>query len=107
MSYEPTLQFSLKPPKGVLDFGRGLINAVVGGVTVTLPNGQVVRAADLPNVVSGSRVNVAQPQPGPTPGSAMSQVNDTVQRIPGGWLTIAGVGLGVVFLAMNASRRRA
>lgn len=107
MSYEPNLEFSLKPPKILRDLGTSIARAVVGGVTVTLPTGQVFRASDLPNVVAGSQVNVAQPQAGPTPSSAASQVNRAVEGIPGGWATVGLGAAALVFFLMQSRKRRA
>lgn len=103
MSYEP-MGFSLKPPKFIRDAVSAVVRQVVGGTTITLPTGQVVSASDLPSVVAGARVNVNTQQPAQS-SSPAAQMNATVERIPGGWITVAAAAIAGGLLLSRAMKR--
>jgi hypothetical protein len=98
------LGFSLNPLNWIKS-AVGAVKGVLSNSTVTLPTtagGATINAKDLGAIIRGSTVQVAGTAP--TPG-AMEQLNQGVERIPGGWLTVAGVGLGGILLATMLSRR--
>ncbi len=97
----------LTPPK----FVRDIAGAVLRGTQVTVPTpvgpqtfdlGNPADMALLKNLVTGTKVST---RVGPRPPSAMERVTQTVEAIPGGWLTLAAVGVGL-FLVMGAMRPR-
>jgi hypothetical protein len=89
-------------------------NKIIKGTTVTVPTPAGPVTVDLGDpasvnraktILSGTRISTSVAS---RPPSAPQQVDQFVQeQIPGGWLTIAGVGLGLlVFLPMLSGRRR-
>lgn len=95
------LGFSLKPPKWLRNAVSTVVNSGVAKVTVPTASGPVEvnkdsiqAAADL---LRNAKLTV---NPGAKPSTPADQAQDFVQsNIPGGWLTIMGVGLvGVVLL---------
>jgi len=103
MTYNPGLGFSLNPLKLIASAGRAVVGAIKGTIsksTVTVPTdvGNVsVPFSKLPGMVKGSTVQFGE-QPG-----AMERVGQAVESIPGGWATLALVGVGAALLL---SRRR-
>ncbi len=104
------LAFSLKPPKAVRNLVKKAASAVGIKASVPTPAGPIVvdtrdpdtlkRAAeaarDLLNrttVTVGNRDDSAAPSP----------ANFVESNIPGGWLTVAGAGIGL-FLLVKASK---
>jgi hypothetical protein len=82
------LGFSLKPPAWL----RNVAGQIVSGSKVSVPS-------------------VTVPLPGggsvTTPGTRTSfpeQAQQAVESIPGGWFTVAAVGLGAILLMQNARR---
>jgi len=82
------LGFSLKPPPWL----REAAKTIVGGVKVSVPSVTV----PLPG---GGSVTT----PGTKP-SLPEQAQEMVEKIPGGWFTVAALGLGA-FLILQRSRR--
>lgn len=80
------LGLSLKPP-------AWLRNAVRGAVTDTV-NSATQAAKD----AAARAAQEAADRLRPKPQTAVDQVNSAVAQIPGGWLTIAAVGLGALLL---------
>jgi hypothetical protein len=99
------LGFSLNPLNWIKS-AVGAVKGVLSNSTVTLPTSQgnvTVQGRDLGSMIRGSSVSVAGAGQTPT---AFDQFNEGVERIPGGWLTVAAVGAAGVLLAMGLSRRR-
>jgi len=76
------LGFSLKPPAWL----RTAVGQVVGGTKISIPS-----------------VNIPLPGGGSvtTPGTRPSfpqQAQEAVEKIPGGWITVAAVAIGAVLL---------
>lgn len=98
------LGFSLNPLNWIKS-AAGAVKGVLSNSTITLPtkSGNVtVQGSDLGSVVRGASVNVAGATPQPT---FTDQFNAAVGSVPGGLLTIAGVGLAGVLLASAMMRR--
>lgn len=104
------LAFSLKPPKAVRNLVKKAASAVGIKASVPTPAGPIVvdtrdpdtlkRAAEAARdllsrttVTVGNRDEAASPTP----------ANFVENNIPGGWLTVAGVGVGL-FLLVKASK---
>ena len=95
--YERTsLGFSLKPPKWLREAGQ----QIIGGLRVSVPTpvgpvvltpGQAAAAA------RGATVTYTPQQP--------QSFGQQVQQIPGGWGTLAAVGIGAVVLLTMLRRR--
>jgi len=76
--------FSLKPPSWLRNLAKGVVGSITtgGGTTVARdPTGQIT--------VSPSQPQAANPA---------DAVANTVASIPGGWLTIAAIGVGAFLL---------
>lgn len=93
------LGISLKPPSWL----RNLVGSVVRGSTVTVQTpagpqtfdlGNPSDVAALKNIAAKVKVNVG----GNRPAGPAENVINTVENIPGGWLTIAAVAAGIIFL---------
>jgi hypothetical protein len=87
MAYQQVsgLGLSLKPPKWLRNTIRSGIQSVEDAARES-----AAKAAD-------AAAAAARAKNTPAPGPA-EQVNAAVQNIPGGWLTIAAAGLGVLLL---------
>jgi hypothetical protein len=99
-----TLGFSLNP-LSLIKSGLTAVKKIFSNSTVTLPTSSgpvTVKGGDLGTVVRGASFNVAGTQP-PT---AMERISSGVEAIPGGWMTLAGVGIGAIVLTTVLSRRR-
>lgn len=77
---EPGLGFSLKPPSWLVQAVQSLTRS--GAATVPTPGGGTV------TVTTPSAYR-------PTPASTTFPL---IEQIPGGWLTVAAVGVGLIFL---------
>lgn len=80
------LGLSLKPPSWLRDAAKKVVSDTVSTATDAAKRA----AAD---ALARAQAQVA---PKPTP---MDAVNEAVSSIPGGWLTIAAVGLGLLLVA--------
>jgi hypothetical protein len=107
--YEPQLGFSLKPPSWL----RNIVGAVVHGTTATVPTPAGPVSVDLGDPASVARARAAltgtrfSTTVGTHPAGALEQANAAVsENVPGGWLTIAGVGLLAVFVLPKLVRGR-
>lgn len=94
----------LTPPKSIRALATGIAGAVFKGTTVTIPTPigpQTFNLSDpndvarLKAMIAGTKFNIAPPRPG---GPQPFDLGRTVGEMPGGWLTVAVVGLGAVFL---------
>jgi hypothetical protein len=99
------LGFSLKPPKWLRNLGAKLISQThvavptpAGPKTFDLSNPD--HLAELKSLVTGTHVTL-----GPTPPTMVDQfesaganVGKVVESIPGGWITIAAVGIGLLLI---------
>jgi len=102
----------LTPPRSVRELAAGIVGAVVRGTTITIPTpvgpqtfnlGDPSQRAQLEAMVRGTRVNVATPEP----GGGGFDINRTVQsNVPGGWATIAMVGVAAALVLPRLLRRR-
>ena len=101
------LGFSLKPPDWLRAFVARTASAALQGtrVRVQSPAGSVdfdlSNPADLKalkDMAQSARISRA-PAPGP-----LSPIHDSVAKVPGGWLTILGLG-AVAWFAMSRRRR--
>ena len=108
--YEPNtgLGFSLKPPAWL----RKLTGAVVKGTTATIPSPAGPIVVDLGDPDSVARAKAAitgtkfSTTVGKKPGTGIEQLNANIQEnVPGGWLTIAALVAGGVFLLPRLLRR--
>jgi hypothetical protein len=96
----------LTPPQSVRDLVKGIVGAVVSSTSVTIPTPSgpqvfnVGNAADLEalrRIISGAKLNV--PPPPPIGTTRQLGINEVVRSsVPGGWLTIAAVGLGLAVM---------
>ncbi len=110
--YEPNLSglgFSLKPPAWL----RNLAGAVVKGTTATIPTpaGPVVVDLGNPQSVAAAKAAITGTKfsttMGNKPTSPAEQLNASIQEnVPGGWLTIAALVIGGVFVLPKLLRRR-
>lgn len=108
--YEPnTLGFSLKPPSWL----RNIVGAVVKGTTATVPTpaGPVVVDLGNPQSVAAAKAAVMGTKfsttVGNKPAGPAEQFNAAVQEnVPGGWLTIAALAAGALFILPKLMRRR-
>lgn len=109
--YEPNengLGFSLKPP----DWLRKLTGAVVRGTTATVPTpaGPVIVDLGDPDSIARAKAAIAgikiNTKVGTKPAPGVDTFNAAVQEnIPGGWLTIAALVAGGLFLLPRLMRR--
>lgn len=98
----------LTPPQALRNLVGGIFGAVVKGTTVTVPTPagpQVFNLGDpedrkrLEALARGVKLNVATPQAGSTGFPAL------VESVPGGWGTIAVVGLvGALLIGRSLKR---
>ncbi len=114
-----TLPRWLTPPRSIRDLASSLTRSIAGsvlkGTTITIPTPMGTQTFDLSNpadravleqMVTGTRITRTPPrEPNPiqTGGQFVSE------HVPGGWLTIAAVGVGVFLLVASrpgAPRRR-
>lgn len=110
--YEPNdsgLGFSLKPPAWL----RNIAGAVIRGTTATVPTpaGPVVVDLGNPQSVAAAKAAITGTKfsttMGPKPASPAEQINASVQEnVPGGWLTIAALVVGGVFILPKLMRGR-
>lgn len=80
------LGFSLKPPAWLRNQIQQGVQQVEGSIQKAVSN-----AADSASKAITKATTPATPSP-------VDQVNSAVANIPGGWLTIAGVGAGLLLL---------
>lgn len=103
------LGFSLKPPAWLRSLGSKVVSAIKSNVRVSVPTPAGTITVD-PNdpdslrraqeILRGARVEVGAPAPSPA-----QQAASMVESIPGGWLTVAAIGTGLMWLATRGSRR--
>ncbi len=79
------LGISLKPPSWLRNAVRGVVSDTVNTATQAAKDAAARAAQDAANRLR-------------PPQTAADQVNSAVAAIPGGWLTIAAVGLGALLL---------
>lgn len=94
-------------------WASNIVGAVLRGTQVTVPTpagpltfnlGNPADVAALKQLVTGTTVQVTRRPP--PPSSPIEQAQAFVQeKVPGGWLTVAGVGLGAVLLFTMLRRR--
>lgn len=98
------------PLTGVLDFLKREVKAIVGSTTVTIPTpagpitynlGNPSDVQSLKDIATKTKVSVSRTPPAPGP---VQQVAGVVEQIPGGWITVAGVGLLIAFLVGRGRR---
>lgn len=100
------LGFSLNP-LNLIKSAIGAVKGIFKNSTVSLPttSGTVtVRGDDLGRVIRASSVQVAGAEP--TSPTAMQQFTSGVEAIPGGWMTVAALGVGAIALTAALARRR-
>lgn len=92
------LGISLTPPRWLRDLGNAVLRQVrvvvqtpVGPITVDPSNPDSMRRVQ--DILRSAQIQIGQPPPGP-----IQQVSNAVGAIPGGWLTIGALGLGLVLL---------
>jgi len=111
----PTLGLSLPrwltPPRSIRDLVKGIAGAVVRGTTVTIPTpagpqtfnlGDPAQRAQLEALIRGARLNVATPEP----GGRFDLGRSIEQNVPGGFATLALVGLVGLLLMSGVMRRQ-
>lgn len=93
------------------DWIKKAAGAVIRGTTVTVPTVAGPIAIDLGNKASvdaakaaimGAKVSTTV---GEKPESPLDRVASAVESVPGGWLTVAGVGALALYLIAGRSRR--
>jgi hypothetical protein len=98
-----TLPKWLTPPKSIRNIVGSIVGAVVRGTTVTVPTPMGTQTFDLGNpqdvamlqqMATGFKISKSPPTPGPV-GRADQFVTS---HVPGGWMGIALVGAGLIFL---------
>lgn len=93
------LGFSLKPPSWITNALKVGAAAVIGAtrVTVQTPVGpQVLDAGQVKKILTTAKIDTSGAATKPTnPAEAVSNV---VENIPGGWLTIGGLAIGIGLL---------
>lgn len=80
------LGFSLKPPSWARNAIRSVVSDTVNAATKAARDAASAAARD-----AAQRLQTP-------PRSPVDQVNDAVAAVPGGWLTIIGIGLGALAL---------
>ncbi len=101
-SYTPGLGFTLNPFR-LVKKAVVAVKSLLKQSTVTVPTdmGPVsIPVTRLPGLVRNASVDI-----GGKP-SAIEQIGQAVESVPGGWATIAAVGIGAVVLATTMGRRR-
>lgn len=102
------LGLSLKPP----DWLTNIVGAVVKGTTVTIPTpggpfvvdlGDPASIAAAQAALKGTKLSTSV---GTKPTTPLQQVNAAVESMPGGWLTVAGIGLAAFLILPRLLRRR-
>ncbi len=101
------LGFSLKPPAWL----RNIAGAVIKNTKVAVPTkeggtqtfdfGNPADIDSLKRLISGAKVTLG-PNARPSP---MEQVTQVVESVPGGWLTVLGVGVLAAFVVPKLMRR--
>jgi hypothetical protein len=98
-----TLPAWLTPPKSIRGIVGTIVGAVVRGTVVTVPTPMGTQTFDLGNpqdvamlqqIASG--IKIGRPAPTPSPVGTADQF--VTSHVPGGWLGIALVGAGLIFL---------
>lgn len=92
---------------------RNLVGSVIRGTSVTVPTpagsqtfdlGNPSHVAFLRSMASGASLSVTRKPP--AADTPAGKINEAVQNVPGGWVTIAGGIVGLFFLAKMLGGRR-
>lgn len=101
----PTLGFSLNPIN-LIKSAVGAVKSIFKNSTVTIPgaSGPVsVPTASIPAILRGATIEPGLPAPPPT---ATQRIEAGIEAIPGGFATLAALGVGAIVLTAVLARRR-
>lgn len=107
------LGFSLLPPQWLRSAAANALKSLKVNVNVPTPAGPVSVDPTDPRVLQAVRDTIKNTTisvrggNAPQPASPVQQADDLVNtHVPGGWLTVAAVGVGVAFLLSRRGKKR-